>query len=107
MNVQRLPVKRRAAKRPTTRTVEVGISSGDFEGWQATFRVDFPAKLLEDFESQSALRVMAALQQIVIEHNFPDSEGEVAASLMEVDPYTGLVAIADAYLEAIRALPPR
>ncbi|HEV8282351.1 MAG TPA: hypothetical protein VGQ02_10850 [Candidatus Limnocylindrales bacterium] len=107
MNVQRLPVKKRAAKRPPTRTVEVGIAEGDFEGWRATLKVDFPAKLLEEFESGSAQRVINALQRLVVDHNFPDAEGEVAATLMDVDPYTGLVAIADAYLSAIRALPPR
>lgn len=107
MNVQRLPVKKRAAKRPPTRTVEVGIAEGDFAGWQATFRVDFPARLLEEFESGSAQRVIAALQKLVIEHNFPDVDGEVAATLIDVDPYTGLVAIADAYMDALRALPPR
>ena len=107
MNVQRLPVKKRAAKRPPVRTVEVGIPEGDFAGWQATFRVDFPAKLIEEFESNNARRVIAALQVLVVDHNFPDANGEIAETLIDVDPYTGLVAIADAYMDALRALPPR
>lgn len=107
MNVQRLPVKKRAAKRPPVRTVEVGIPEGDFAGWQATMRVDFPAKLLEDLESKNAMRFLGAMAELVLDHNFPNSRDEVAAGMIDVDPYTGLVAICEAYLDALRALPPR
>lgn len=99
--------KRRAAKRPPVRTVVVGIPEGDFAGWQATMRVDFPARLLEDLESKNAMRFLGAMDQLVVEHNFPNSKDELAVGMIDVDPYTGVVAICEAYLDALKALPPR
>jgi hypothetical protein len=107
VNVQRLPVKKRAAKKPPVRTVEVGVAEGDFEGWRATFKVDFPASYLEDLESKNALKFLAVMDKLIVDHNFPDADGEVAESMRDVDPYTGLVRVSEAYLDALRALPPR
>jgi hypothetical protein len=107
VTVQRLPVRKRAAKKPAVRTVDVGIAEGDFEGWQATFKVDFPASYLEDLESKNAVKFLAVMDKLIVDHNFPDVEGEVAATMRDVDPYTGLVRVSEAYLDALRALPPR
>jgi hypothetical protein len=100
-------IKRRAAKRPAPRTVTVLIESGDFAGWEATARADFPASLLAELESGKVERIMKALDVIVVDHNFPDMNDEVATSMAEVDPYTGLIAVADRIFDAIGKLPNR
>lgn len=100
-------LKRKAAKRPSIRTVSVLLEEGDFAGWEATARADFPAKVLADLESASIARIMTALDVIVIDHNFPNSEDEVAASMAEVDPYDGLLIVAGKIFDAIGKLPNR
>ncbi len=99
-------LKRRPAKRPAPRTVTV-TGKGDFAEWEATVRVDFPAALLEEFESGVVMRIIKALDSLVVSHNMPGSSGEIAATLMEVDPYGGLLEISNAIAEAITNLPNR
>lgn len=99
--------KRKAARRPPPRTVEVTIAEGDFAGWWARARADFPARLVAELDSGKVERIVAALGQIVIEHNMPDESGEVAATLADVDPWAGMVAISQAIGEAIGQLPNR
>jgi len=100
-------IKRRPAKRPAPRTVTVAMESGDYEGWEATCRVDFPAKLLVDLESGKVERIMAALSAIVIDHNFPNDKDELADTMADVDPYDGLIQVADRLFKAIEKLPSR
>lgn len=99
-------MSRRPAGRPAPRTVEV-TGSGDFAEWACTARADFPARVLADLQSGSIDRIMAALDVIVVEHNFPDSAGELAEHMTDVDPYRGLLAIAGAVFDAIGKLPSR
>jgi len=99
--------KRRAAKRPAPRIVEVSIAEGDFAGWSATARADFPAAILAELQSSDIARISAALGRIIIEHNMPDSEDNIAATLAEVDPYEGMMAISSAIFDAIGNLPNR
>ena len=99
-------LKRRAAKRPAPRTVTITLS-GDYEGWECTARADFPARVLEDFQSASMTRIMAAMDAVIIDHNFPDSTDEIAQSMSDVDPVGGVTAAADAIWTAIGALPSR
>jgi hypothetical protein len=98
--------KRRAAARPVARTVDVQ-GKGDFAEWSATARADFPARVLADLQSGSIERIMVALDTIVIDHNFPDVDGEIAASMADVDPYDGLLEIAGGIFDAIGKLPNR
>jgi hypothetical protein len=100
-------IKRRPAKRPAMRTVTVAIEDGDFAGWEATARADFPAKYLADFDSGKIERIITALDAIIVDHNFPNAEDEIAATMADVDPYTGLVAVADKVFDAISKLPNR
>jgi hypothetical protein len=100
-------VKRRAAKRPTVRTVQITVSEGDFAGWEATARADFPAGILADLQSGDLGRIIDALDTIVLDHNFPDSSDEVAATMREVDPYDGLLALSNEIFDAIGKLPNR
>lgn len=99
--------RRAVAKRPEPRTIEVAISEGDFEGWWALVRVDFPAALLEDIQSDNATRFLAASAKVIVEHNFPGTDGALAKTLADVDPYDGLVEIMRAFFDAKRSLPPR
>lgn len=100
-------MKRKAAKRPAPRTVEVTIEDGDFAGWWAIARADFPARLVAGLESGKIASVLAALEAIIVEHNMPDSTGEIATTLGDVDPYSGLLAVANAVGEKLRQLPNR
>jgi hypothetical protein len=99
-------LKRRPAKRPAPRTVTVTLD-GDFEGWEATARVDFPARLLVELESGKLERIIPALDSIIIDHNFPNDQDEIAASLGDVDPYSALEKLADKVFDAIAKLPNR
>lgn len=100
-------IRRKAAKRPKPRTVHVLIESGDYEGWEMTARADFPAALLGDLQSGSIERIIHVLDKIVIEHNMPDSDDEIAATMNEVDPYGGLMEIGKGIFDAIGKLPNR
>ena len=95
-----------AAARPAARTVTVRLPS-PYEGWEATLRADFPLRVLEDLASGEIPKLTAALDRIVITHNFPDSADQVAASMMDVDPSDGVVALANAFHDELGRLPPR
>lgn len=99
--------KRKAAKRPAARTVTVTVAEGDFAGWSATARADFPARLVEGLESGKIAEVLGVLEVIIVEHNMPDEHDDVAAHLSDVDPYAGLLAVANLIGEAIAKLPNR
>jgi hypothetical protein len=100
-------IKRKAAKRPAHRTILVTITEGDYEGWEATARVDFPLTVLEDLESGNVTRLVHALDVILVDHNFPNEHDEIAASMAEVDPYDGLMVVANRVFQAIAKLPNR
>ena len=89
------------------RTVTVTIEDGDFAGWEATARADFPARILADFDSGKVDRIIHALDAIIVDHNFPNAEDELATDMAEVDPYAGLVAVAEKVFDAIGKLPNR
>ena len=97
---------KRAAKRPAPRTVHV-VLTGDYEGWECTARADFPARVLENFQSDSMERIMAALDAIILDHNFPNDQDEVAEFMSDVSPFGGVTAAADAIWTAIGKLPNR
>lgn len=99
--------KRRPAKRPAPRTAHVALTAGDYAGWECDIRADFPAKVLADLQSGKVDRIVAALEVIVTSHNFPGEDGELAEHLEDVDPYSGLFAVATAAFEAISKLPNR
>lgn len=98
-------LKRRPAKRPASRTVDVTLG-GDYAGWEATCRADFPAKLIADLQAGSLDRIIAALDAIVIDHNFPNDADEIAATLAEVD-YVALGMLAQELTDALAKLPNR
>jgi len=97
---------KRAGRKPKPRTVTV-TGPGEFSTWECTARADFPARLMVDLQSGNVSLVLAAFGAIVVEHNFPNVDGEIAATLEDVDPYTGLTELAGAIFEAIGRLPPR
>lgn len=98
--------RRVAGRRPAPRTVEV-TGLGEYETWRAKARADFPARLLDPMETGKLGPIMDALDKIILEHNFPDTDGSIADSLSDVDPYDGVVHMAGQITEAITRLPPR
>lgn len=100
--------KRPVARRSPPRTVEILLNGGGpFDGWAATCRADFPSRWIRDLESGDIDRMMGAMDKIVLDHNFPDEEGELAQTMADVDPWTGLVAVMGELTAAIGRLPPR
>jgi hypothetical protein len=95
------------AARPPARTATVSIEDGPYAGWRATIRLDFPTRLLIGFQSGILADILASLELIVLEHNFPNEAGERAASLADVDPYSGLLAISNEIGTALGAVPNR
>jgi hypothetical protein len=87
--------------------VHVAVEEGEFAGWEATARADFPARLLADLQSGKVDRLITALDEIITDHNFPDSEDRIAATMSEVDPYPGLLEVGGRVLDAIGKLPNR
>jgi hypothetical protein len=101
------PIRRQPASRPAPRTITVTIEAGDFAGWSATARADFPARLLVKLESGKLSEVLEVLGEIIVDHNMPNSDGEIAASLADVDPYAGMLAVSNAIGEALGKVPNR
>jgi hypothetical protein len=99
-------LKRKAAKRPVPRTVTV-IGKGDFAEWECTARADFPVRLIEDLSSGDPTKIMKVFDAIIVDHNFPDINDEIAESMSDVDPWTGLAEMAGNVFEAIHKLPNR
>lgn len=98
--------KRRAAKKPAPRTVTVSLT-GEFEGWEMTAKADFPAKVLALLQSDMIDDITTALDKIVVDHNFPDSDGEVAKTMADVDPFEGMRNAAMQLFEELGKLPNR
>ena len=85
-------------------TLIVGLVTAAILGAAAFFRSDagsLPALL------QKMADIIAALDVIVIDHNLPDANDELAASMAEVDPYDGLMDMATGIFDAIGKLPNR
>lgn len=101
------PLKRRVAKRPAPRTVTASITEGEFAGWEATAKADFPVKMLVDLQSSDVAKILAVLDTIIIDHNFPNADDELAQSMADVDPYGGLMLIAAEIFDALAKLPNR
>lgn len=107
MTAQPRQLHRKPAARPAARTVTATIAKGDFAGWEATARADFPARLLADLQSGNIARIIGVLDAIIVDHNFPNADDELATSMGDVDPYTGLMEVAGAIFDAIAKLPNR
>lgn len=107
MTVAARRIKRKAARRPEPRTVTYTVDDGLYEGWSAVMKADFPAAVLADLQSGEMDRVIRALDRIVVDHNFPGEDGELASGMAEVDPYDGLLTMASGLFDALASLPNR
>lgn len=94
------------APRPEPRTVIVGVAEGRFAGWKARVLLDWPAELLEEFTSGDMARIMAGAERIIVEHNFPTTDGTHAPSLAKVDPVQGLLAVLKLVTAAVQSADP-
>ena len=90
---------------PEPRKVSIALQ-GVFAGWTATARADFPAGWLADLQSGEIGKIVAVLDRIVLEHNFPGDDGQLAPSFADV-PYDAMLAAATAVFDAIGKLPNR
>jgi hypothetical protein len=106
MSAEPQKLRRKAAKRPQPRTVTV-TGKGDFAEWEVTARADFPASYIEDLMSGSVDRIIKVFDAIVIDHNLPNSDDQIAERMADVDPWQGLVEIAGDVFDAIAKLPNR
>lgn len=106
MSVAARRITRKVATRPAPRTVQVK-GTGDYADWECTVRADFPARIVGDLESAKVDRIIAAFDSIIVDHNFPDSAGDLAVTMADVDPYDGLLTMAGLAFDAIGKLPPR
>lgn len=97
---------RKPARNPAPRTIALTIAEGDFAGWECTALVSFPAAWILDLQSGDFARILAVLDRIITEHNFPNADGELAERMADVD-YEGLRAVAETFTEALGRLPPR
>lgn len=98
---------RAVAKRPPARTIDVELNGGGaFDGWWLRARADFPAALLAELQSGDIARVMAVLDVVIVDHNMPDEQGELAGELGQVQ-YDGLLRMAGALFDELGRLPPR
>jgi len=93
------------AARPEPRTVVIA-GAGRFDGWRARVSLDWPAELLEELTSGDVPRMMAAADQVILEHNFPDSTGAHATDLRKVDPVRGVFAVLKQLDVALRSVDP-
>jgi hypothetical protein len=96
--------RRKPARRPEPRTVDIKLD-GELGGWEFTAKVDFPAKWLTDLGTDLGA-VVAVLDRIVIDHNFPGEDGELAESMGDVDA-TSLGQVTAALQRAMGTLPNR
>lgn len=93
-----------AAPLPEPRTVTAEIREGRYAGWRFTARRDWTVREL--MELNEGLPGKAAfLDRQLLEHNFPDREGNVAASMLDVYPADAIGHVLDALTEAIATTP--
>lgn len=100
---------------PTATTFVIELPA-PFTGWAAECRSarNLPARLFGDFAALAdatggdTISAMARLmEQIVVEHNFPDAlTGERAASLLDCTP-EAIAALAEAWTEKATTADPR
>jgi hypothetical protein len=97
--------EREAAPRLEGRTADFELAA-PYTGWTFTARLDFPARWLEELASSNVLRVCAALDRfLIVDHNFPDIDGNVAASMLDVYPAEAVVYAVAAYQRGTSTLP--
>lgn len=92
------------APRPETRYVVVKLT-GAYKGWRCRAKADFPTQQLVDLASGDIEKIITVLGEIVVEHNFPNGAGELAATIQEVDPYRGLLMAGEAIFTELGKLP--
>lgn len=100
-----MTTERVAAPRVEHRTVELELPS-PYEGWRFTARLDFPARVLMDLQSGDFETVIKAMDTVlVVDHNFPDVNGDIAASMLDVDPLDAVMTAVTTYSNHRTTLP--
>ena len=81
------------------RTISVELAE-PYAGWRGTFRRSLSLNALIELQSGDLGRIVALLDARLLEHNFPDGGGGIAASLGDVEPLDAISAIALAFMKA-------
>lgn len=58
------------------KSVLIECDDAGYPGWYARLRTNIPARVYDDFVAQDETRFWSSLQQIVLEWNFADTDGE-------------------------------
>ena len=88
------------------RTVLISLSA-PYDGWTATMKADgIPARIFIELQSGNIERSLGAMEKLVVSHNFLDSDGNAAPSVLDA-PMDALSDAVAKWSEAVAALPPR
>lgn len=71
-----------AERRLLVRTATLALD-GDYEGWQATMRVNPSIATFEELASNDVTRVKAAMASVLVSWNFADEEGREVPATVE------------------------
>jgi hypothetical protein len=104
-----LAVRRNGVGAPMPiKSVLIECDDAGYPGWYARLRTNIPARIYDDFVAQDETRFWSSLQQIVLEWNFADTDGEPlptpAAGLSWLDlPFDLAQHLVRRYVEAFAA----
>jgi hypothetical protein len=95
-----------AQSKPVSRTVEVELGA-PYEGWKATMKADgITARVFIRLQSNEVGEQMSAMADLIVAHNFLDSDGAPVDSVLDA-PIDALTAAIAKWSDAVAALPPR
>lgn len=95
-----------AQAKPNFRTVEVHLDA-PYEGWTATLKADgISARVMIELQSSDVQKQFAAMERLIVAHNFLDADGKPAESVLDA-PIDALTAAIGKWGDAVAALPPR
>ena len=95
-----------AQSKPSYRTIEVTLPA-PYEGWTATMKAEgVSARVLIELQSGDAARSLKAVESLIVKHNYLNTDGEPAASVLDC-PMDALTATIEQWSAGVAALPPR
>jgi hypothetical protein len=95
-----------AQSKPQYRTIEVTLPA-PYEGWTATMKAEgVSARVLIELQSGDAARSLKAVESLIVKHNYLNTDGEAAASVLDC-PMDALSATIEQWSAGVAALPPR
>lgn len=104
----------KAATRPETKIIKVELD-GELAGWWADCRAasELPARALvelqavDDAGNPDIAKIIGAFDRVVVRHNFPNADGEVADSMLDVEPLSAVLTALQTWSDKAVAPDPR